>query len=205
VQVREHSPEPPHARGVDSDPEAGQIGAQEMAYEVLAPGARDGVVGREVARRESAASPEPRDLPEARADLLEQQWRHVDDREPPRERLRLAKQRERRRPQEQEATGPPVGVDLAAQLREQTGRVLDIVEDDEPAPVRAQEQARIGETCEVRRALEVQVDAAGATGRDGAGQRRLACLPWAEDRDGRAPPRAPSTAGSAILENIIAS
>lgn len=77
----------------------------------------------------------------------------------------------------------PRGVDLGAQLGEESGQVLDFVKDHKLLAVARQEDGGLGEHRPVAEALEVEEDGVRALGRDGAGESCLADLAWSEEYD----------------------
>jgi hypothetical protein len=96
---------------------------------------------------------------------------------------RLPQQLARCGAQQEEPARMPRGIDLGAQLGEESGQVLDFVKDHKLLAVARQEDGGLGEHRPVAEALEVEEDGVRALGRDGAGESCLADLAWSEEYD----------------------
>jgi hypothetical protein len=157
----------------------------------LAPAETRPVVGGEEAVRKAATLPErfERGAPRGH-DLAPEEGCQAEQRNPPGQALgRLSEQLGRGRAEEQESARPPILVDEHAQGLHQTRRTLHLVQAHQLARVPPQERLGIAQSGEVRGALEVEEERAAARrlafADPGAGERRLAALPRAEERDDR--------------------
>lgn len=183
LQVGQHAPEA--LQGFSRHPHAKlrQVALQEGAQKILPPCERGGVAGCEVTQREAATQPKRLEL-RIRPQFSGKQGRQLHIADPPRQRFgRLAQHAARRRPQQKESTGSAMRIDFRSQRRKQARHELHLVEHDESITLRDEEQLRVREHRTIAFAFDVHEQGARMLGRNGAGQRGLADLTRAENRD----------------------
>ena len=180
LAVREHGPEPTQRLGRNSRPELRHVPLEIGADEI--PSARETlrVVAGQLAVGKAAANPQPVLIAPAVDDLQHIEGTHLDISDAAGEALaRLSQKIHRGRTEHQKASrSPPFAptfVDQSAKRLEQLGRAMDLVENDQPAGVGAEEQGCIGQLAPVGRGFEVEVDR-GPTCADRERKRRLAYL-----------------------------
>jgi hypothetical protein len=157
----------------DIDPERRQVARQEQFDKPPPPLEALLVAAREKGRRRAA--PDPQRACPFDADLLQVEAADLDDGQPSQQRFPgLLQQRHRGAAEQQELRCAAFAVHQHAQLPKQPGRVLHLVDDDQPGQSRQQFLGRP----ELRRDRGIfKVEVIGGVRRDeGAGKRRLADL-----------------------------